>query len=74
MNDWATLRREVDTLAVNFPNQTYLLYAMGLRLGTMDYPTLETDDLLDGPDDKKVDFCRIDLESGVATLAVGPKP
>lgn len=68
---WETLRREVEALAQDFPNQTYLLYAMGLRLGTMDYDSLQTDHLLDGSDDKKVDFCHLDLESGVATIAQG---
>jgi hypothetical protein len=69
--EWETLRHEVETLTSDFPDQTYLLYAMGLRLGTMDYHTLRTDNLLDGPDDKKVDFFHLDLESGVATIAQG---
>lgn len=72
MTEWEILQREVETLAQQeLPNQTYLLYAMALRLGTMDYTSLRTDDLLDGPDDKKIDFCHLDLESGIATIAQG---
>jgi hypothetical protein len=69
--DWEALHREVSNLSSELPEQTYLLYAMGLRLSTLDYEDLKTNCLLDGPDDKKVDFFNLDLESGVATIAQG---
>lgn len=70
-NEWERLRQEVESLRQEFPEQAYLLYAMGLRLRTMDYDSLATDCVLDGPDDKKIDFFHLDLESGVATVAQG---
>jgi hypothetical protein len=71
ITDWRTLQQEVDSVAARFPEQPYLLYAMGLRLRTMDYQTLFADCLLDGSDDKKIDFLHLDLETGVATIAQG---
>ncbi len=53
-NEWETLREEVESLRQEFPEQAYLLYAMGLRLRTMDYDTLATDCVLDGSDDNKI--------------------
>lgn len=47
----------------------YLLFAMGLRLRTLDYNGLNTTGLVDGPDDKKVDFFDLDRDSGIATVA-----
>jgi hypothetical protein len=66
-----TLKREVDGLDDAFASNAFLLYAMGLRLGTMDYEGLRDDALLDDPDDKKVDFFNIGYENGVVTIAQG---
>jgi hypothetical protein len=54
-----TLKREVDGLTDPFGDNAFLLYAMGLRLGTMDYSGLRDDALLDDRDDKKIDFFHI---------------
>jgi hypothetical protein len=64
-----TIRLEVDKLAQAGYREPYLLYAMGLRLRTLDYDTFQTDCLLDGGDDKKVDFFHLDLDTGVGTVA-----
>jgi hypothetical protein len=66
-----TLKREVDGLDDAFASNAFLLYAMGLRLGTMDYEGLRDDALLDDPDDKKVDFFNIGYENGVVTIPQG---
>lgn len=58
-------------LAKEFPTNAFLLYAMGLRLGTADYEDLYRDNLLDGPDDKKVDFFHIDRDEASAVIAQG---
>ncbi|MCH7607790.1 MAG: hypothetical protein IIC94_04390 [Chloroflexi bacterium] len=63
------LKTEVDRLTEDFPTQPFLLYAMGLRLRTMDYQELAADNLVDGPDDKKIDFFHLDFDTGVATIA-----
>jgi hypothetical protein len=70
-DSFETLKREVEALTDPFGNNAFLLYAMGLRLGTMDYSSLRDDALLDDPDDKKVDFFHIGYESGVVTIAQG---
>jgi AIPR protein len=66
-----TLKREVAELTDSFGDNAFLLYAMGLRLGTMDYTGLRDDALLDDSDDKKVDFFHIGYENGVVTVAQG---
>jgi hypothetical protein len=71
MQDYEELKNEVLRLQEAGHRQPYLLYAMALRLGTMDIHGLETDALLDGKDDKKVDFFHLDLEDGVAIVAQG---
>jgi hypothetical protein len=65
------LKRDVDALRVDEPSHTLLLYAMGLHLRTLDYEFLRTDCLVDGGNDKKVDFCRLDYTDNVATVAQG---
>jgi len=42
---------------------------MGLWLGTLDTRTLEMANLLDGPDDKKIDFFDLASDTGVVTIA-----
>jgi AIPR protein len=66
--DWQILKSEVEELRKEFPENTYLLYAIGLRLSTMDYRELQINNVLDGPDDKKVDFFHIDPDAGIATI------
>lgn len=70
-DNFLTLQQDIDSLRATEPENTYLLYAMGLRLGTMDYYSLRLNNLLDGPDDKKVDFFHIDNDTGVCTIAQG---
>ena len=43
------VKAEVDELAQAHGRSALLLYAMGLKLGTMDYDTLAMESLLDGP-------------------------
>ena len=59
----------VDDLKQEFSVHAYLLFAMGLRLGTEDYKQLKRDNLLDSYDDKKIDFLHIDFETGCAIVA-----
>ncbi len=66
---YEVVQQEVERLRTSGLREPFLLYSMGLRLRTLDYETLQTEDLLDGGDDKKVDFLHLDLESGVATVA-----
>ena len=66
---YSVVKGEVEKLQSAGYREPFLLYAMGLRLRTLDYDSLQTDDLLDGGDDKKVDFLHLDLEAGVATVA-----
>ena len=47
-------------------SQAYAVYALGLYLNHPDFAALGTDSLTDGPDDKKIDFCYFDEESGQA--------
>jgi hypothetical protein len=56
-------------LLPTFGNNSLLLYAMGLRLGTSEYEELYRDNVLDGSDDKKVDFYVIDREEAFAVIA-----
>lgn len=65
------LEMEVAGLRATQPRQTYLLYSMSLWLRTLDTQTLEVENLVDGPDDKKVDFFHLDRETRVATIAQG---
>ena len=62
---------QVAALEPDFAHNAFLLFAMGLRLGTADYDQLHSDNVLDGPDDKKVDFFHMDFETGVAIVAQG---
>jgi hypothetical protein len=68
-DNFEDLRREISELRGTLGSQAYLLYAMGLRLNTLDYGSLATESLLDGPDDKKIDFFNLDFDNGVATVA-----
>jgi hypothetical protein len=65
------LQAEVATVSTNYPNAPFLLFAMGLWLRSMDLAALEANGLLDGTDDKKIDFFQIDEGDGVATIAQG---
>jgi len=62
--------RAVESLQTLSPN-AFLLFAMGLRLGREDYEELYRDNVLDGPDDKKLDFFHLDLDSGCALIVQG---
>lgn len=68
-DNFSDLKREVEVLSSEFTGNEFLLYAMGLRLRTMDYQSLYEDCLVDGPDDKKIDFFYIDFDTGIATIA-----
>lgn len=69
--DFSSLQQEILLLKSVEPDNTYLLYAMGLRLATMDYYALHLNNLLDRPDDKKIDFFNIDNDYAVCTIAQG---
>jgi hypothetical protein len=69
MSGYAAIQADLREMVHQGLREPYLLYAMGLRLRTLDYEALETDSLVDGHDDKKIDFIDIDLESGTATIA-----
>jgi hypothetical protein len=69
--DYDDVKREVEELSPTLGENAYLLYSMGLRLRTLDYDQLRDDSLLDGPDDKKIDFFRLDYDTGIATIVQG---
>lgn len=69
--DYDDVKREVEELSTTLADNAYLLYAMGRRLRTLDYEQLRDDSLLDGPDDKKIDFFRLDYDTGIATIVQG---
>src|ERR1022692_278839 len=69
MSGYSAIQADLREMVHQGVREPYLLYAMGLRLRTLDYDALETDCLVDGRDDKKIDFVNIDLESGTATIA-----
>lgn len=71
MTTAAQLKTEIEKLDQKFGNNRLLLFSMGLRLRTLDYEMLAGGFLTDGPDDKKIDFCKIDEDSGVAFVAQG---
>ena len=48
--------KETNDLQSSYKSNAFLLLTMGLRLGTVDYEQLYRDNVLDGPDDKKLDF------------------
>jgi hypothetical protein len=58
--------KAVEELRPTYGSNSFLLFAMGLRLGNTDYDQIFRDHVLDGPDDKKVDFLHIDREAGSA--------
>lgn len=62
------IRDAVAELGKTYPSSAFLLYAMGLRLRTMDYDEIFRDNVLDGPDDKKVDFFFLDRDAGLAVI------
>ncbi len=66
---YTELQHEIDALTPTFGRHAFLLYAMGLRLGMLDYEILWSESLLDGPDDKKIDFFHLDFDDGIATVA-----
>jgi len=61
--------KAVTELHTSFPSNAFLLFTMGLKLGNADYEQLYRDSVLDGPDDKKVDFFHIDRDAGVVVVA-----
>ncbi|HSI80650.1 MAG TPA: hypothetical protein VK919_08375, partial [Solirubrobacterales bacterium] len=69
MTDVAQIQGAVSEVASGSDGVDYLLFAMGLRLRTLDYDGLSTSGLVDGPDDKKVDFFDLDRDAGIATVA-----
>jgi len=71
MSSRDTVVSEIRSLSAFFPGNAFLLFSMGLKLGNTDYEELFRDNVLDGPDDKKVDFFRIDFDSGFAVIAQG---
>ena len=67
----AEVQKQVTAIEGKFAPNALLLFVMGLKLRTDDYEELKRDYLLDGPDDKKLDFCSVDLESGRVIVAQG---
>ncbi len=63
------LIQALDRFTAEYGRDTYLLYAMGLHIGTLDLSTLRADCLLDGPDDKKIDFFYIDYDNSRVIIA-----
>jgi hypothetical protein len=63
--------RAVTDLRASFGTNAFLLFTMGLRLNTADYDQIYRDSVLDGPDDKKVDFFHIDRDAGCVVVAQG---
>lgn len=61
--------KTVTDLRASFAPNAFLLFTMGLRLNTGDYEQLYRESVLDGPDDKKIDFCHIDRDAGCAIAA-----
>ena len=63
--------KAVGEIRASIPTNSFLLSAMGLRIGTVDYEELHREGVLDGPHNKKVDFFYIDYEAGSAIIAQG---
>ena len=64
----AEIKLAVDELRIDFEDHAYLLFSAGLLLSTGDYEHLMSDSVLDGADDKKIDFLHIDREEGRAVV------
>ncbi len=58
----------IEEIRKQFPRDATLMEMMGLRLGRAEYDDLHREGVLDGPDDKKIDFFLIDWDSGCAIL------
>ncbi len=52
-------------------DSAYLCWVLGMYLERNDIFEMATDDLMDGPDDKKIDFIDLDISSGKIVLAQG---
>lgn len=61
---------EIAKLAT-YKHNAHLLYAMGLRYQTLNYSELFTEGITDGGNDKKIDFLRLDPDSGEVVIAQG---
>jgi len=68
VTSYEEIKKEIHELESEFPENTYLLYAMGLKLRTMDYSSLLDEYVLDNPDDKKIDFFCMDTDEGTAII------
>lgn len=62
---------ETDSVAQKYGDNSLLLYALGLHFGIEDLDEFAANALTDGGDDKKIDICYIDEQSGVIALAQG---
>ena len=65
------VRAQFTRLEGDYGRNAYLLYAMGLVIGTNDYDSLRRYNLLDNPQDRKIDFFYLDSETGRAIVAQG---
>lgn len=65
------VRAQVTELQGDYGRNAYLLYAMGLEIGTNDYDSLRRYNLLDHPQDRKIDFFYRNSETRRAIVAQG---
>ena len=65
------VRAQVTELQGAYGRNAYLLYAMGLEIGTNDYDSLRRYNLLDHPRDRKIDFFYLNSETRRAIVAQG---
>ncbi len=65
----SAVQAAVEDLAGQFGQNAYLIYAMGLEIGTNDYDTLFRDHVIDSPADRKVDFFYLNTETRRAIVA-----
>ncbi len=65
------VRAQVTELQEDYGRNAYLLYAMGLEIGTNDYDSLRRYSLLDHPQDRKIDFFYLNSETRRAIVAQG---
>lgn len=65
------LRTEVEKIRLEFPTDAYQMFAAGLVINSVDYADIKRDNILDGPDDKKIDFSWLDRTQRRAIIAQG---
>jgi hypothetical protein len=58
-------------LKSRYGDNAYLIWAMGLYLNNANFHELASECLTDGPDDRKIDFIKLDLDNEKLILAQG---